>query len=342
MSKASVRHLLPSAIAVLAILVAAAGAASATGAASRSSAGPFTSVTLGDSFSAGEGVDPYFRDGFDPTTGAQGAIDNSCHRSSRAYSTWVKRPGDPSWLYAIASGGGRPGILAGKNKYGSDKNVRSAGGVGWASWACSGAKTKNVLPKSLGGVPQVEAGQTHDRETQLDSADLAGADLVTLTIGGNDVGFVGGLISCAVGNCNTREFEQARAASIDRTKPLLEEVYGAVAKAAPRARVLVLGYPQLFPATKAEQLCSGLILFSGEQNMLRRLTARLNTTIAAAVGSVATSGAKIEFVPVAGRFAGHEVCGRKGSWVSGIFHPSLQGQRDGYAAAVNAALGPRR
>ena len=104
----------------------------------------------------------------------------------------------------------------------------------------------------------------------------------------------------------------------------------------------MLGYPQLFPATKAEQSCSGLILFSGEQNLLRRLTARLNTAIAAAVESAATSGAKIEFVPVAGRFAGHEVCGRKGSWVSGIFHPSVQGQRDGYAAAVNAALEPRR
>ena len=76
--------------------------------------------------------------------------------------------------------------------------------------------------------------------------------------------------------------------------------------------------------------------------MLRRLGVRLNSTISAAVGAVATSGAEIEFVPVAGRFAGHEICGRKGSWVSGIFHPSLQGHRDGYAAAVNAALEPAR
>ena len=84
-------------------------------------------------------------------------------------------------------------------------------------------------------MPQVEAGQTHDRETQLDSANLSGADLVTITIGGNDVGFVDGLITCAVSNCNTRAFEQARTASIDRTKPLLEAVYREIAKN-PRAR----------------------------------------------------------------------------------------------------------
>ena len=61
--------------------------------------------------------------------------------------------------------------------------------------------------------------------------------------------------------------------------------------------------------------------------------------------------ANISFVPVASRWAGHEVCGRKGAWMSGIltskagfgldpgsFHPNLKGQRDGYAAAVNAAL----
>jgi hypothetical protein len=181
-------------------------------------------------------------------------------------------------------------------------------------------------------------GQIIDRQTQLDSANLAGADLVTITIGGNDVGFVDALITCAVSNCNTRAFEQGRIARIDGTKPRLEALYKEIVRRAPRARVLVLGYPQVFPATKVEQSCGGLTLFSGEQNMLRRLGVRLNSTIAAAVGSVSTTGATIEFVPVAGRFAGHEVCGRKGSWLSEIFHPSLQGHRDGYAAAVNAAL----
>ena len=128
-------------------------------------------------------------------------------------------------------------------------------------------------------------------------------------------------------------------------------LHRAIARKAPRARILVLGYPGLFPATRAEQSCAGLSAFAGEQNLLRRLGNQLNGTIAAAVAAVARSGVKVEFVSVAARFAGHEICGRKGPWLNGIvtsrtglgldpgsFHPNLRGQRDGYAAAVNAAL----
>lgn len=300
------RTVIVCAVAAIAAALGAATAATAVG-----TAAPFTYVALGDSYSSGEGIPPFLGGG--------------CHRSSRAYPTWVRRPGAAKTLYATASG--------------------------WASWACSGAKTANVLPRSLGGVPQQRLGETLDRATQLDSADLARADLVTLTIGGNDAGFIEVLLVCALSNCKTRTFEQGRAAIIDATRPQLEKVYRAVARKAPRARILVLGYPGLFPATKAEQACAGLSRFRGEQTMLRRLGERLNATIAAAVRTVARSGARIEYVPVSARFAGHEVCGRKGPWLNGLvtsnsglgldaasFHPNLEGQRDGYAAVVNAAL----
>jgi lysophospholipase L1-like esterase len=319
---------------VAAIVVALAAAA---GAAGSGTAAPFTYVALGDSYSSGEGISPF--------------LGNACHRSSRAYPTWVRRPGAAKTLYATASGGGRPGVRADRNTYGSDRNVRSAGGVSWASWACSGARTANVLPRSLGGVPQQRLGETLDRATQLDSADLARADLVTLTIGGNDAGFIEVLLVCALSNCNTRAFEQGRAAIIDATRPQLEKVYRAVARKAPRARILVLGYPGMFPGAKAEQACAALSRFRGEQTMLRRLGDRLNGTIATAVRTVARSGARVEYVPVSARFAGHEVCGSKGPWLNGLvtsdsglgldaasFHPNLEGQRDGYAGVVSAAL----
>lgn len=333
----------------MALLVAAPGAATVL----RTQATTFKYVALGDSFSAGEGVDPYFRDGFDPKTGRQGVIDNRCHRSSRSYPVWVKQPGEAKTLYGVASGGGKPGSFGGTNKYGSDANVRTSGDVTWSSWACSGAITKNVLPKSQGGAPQSTKGQRYDRQSQLDGANLAGADLITLTIGGNDVGFSDGLGFCAVRSCNTPAFRQGRVALIDDTKPLLEKVYKAVAKKAPGARILVLGYPQLFPATAAEQSCKELSAFLGEQDMLRELGTHLNDTIEAAVKAVKKAGAKIEYVSVEGRFAGHEVCGSKGAWLNGpdttlkksrgflddeSFHPTLEGQQDGYAAAVNDAL----
>jgi lysophospholipase L1-like esterase len=201
-----------------------------------------------------------------------------------------------------------------------------------------------VLPASLGGVPQTGAGGT----TQLDSPTLKNADLLTLTLGGNDVGYVEVLTTCAIGDCNTAAFEQQRAALIDSIEPKLEAVYRAIAAKAPRARILVLGYPQLFPVDQALQACPALGIFRGEQDMLRRLGVRLNTTIATAA---ARSGSRVQFVPVASRFAGHEICGSKGAWLNAIvtspsglgldpgsFHPNLGGQQAGYGAAVNVAL----
>jgi hypothetical protein len=239
----------------------------------------------------------------------------------------VRPRGFGSSVYALASGGGTPGA---DNRYGSDANVRSAGPFTWSFWACSGARTRQTLDGAIG---------------------LENADLVTLTIGGNDAGYVDVLVQCGLSRCNTAAFRAQRAAKIDALKPSLEATYRAIATEAPDARILVLGYAQPFPATHAEQSCVALRLFAGEQNMLRALGVRLNGTIANAVADVAESGVNIMFVPVASRFAGHEVCGRRGAWMTGIkfsstgfgldpgsFHPKLKGQRDGYGAAVNAAL----
>jgi hypothetical protein len=317
----------------------AAGRASENGRASESS---FTYVALGDSFSSGEGVYPYLRD----TTDAAGQpIGNRCDRSTRAYATYVSPRGVDATVFALASGGGSAGA---DHRYGSDASVRSSGSFTWAFLACSGAATRHVLPSSLGGVGQ---GGGYDVSPQLDSPVLGTAGLVTITIGGNDAGYAQVLIGCGLSKCNTAAFRKDRAAAIDALEPQLERTYTAVAEKAPNARILVLGYPLVFPATKKEQSCLTLRPFAGEQDMLRTLGTRLNATIASAVTAVAHRGVTIRYVPVAARFAGHEVCGRKGAWVSGIlasrtglgldpgsFHPNLKGQRDGYAAAVNAAL----
>ena len=186
----------------------AAGAA-ATGAAPA----PFTYVALGDSFSSGEGVAPYL-----------GAATTRCDRSSRAYSTWVRPRGFDATVYALASGGGTPGA---DNRYGSDANVRTSGPVTWSFWACSGAKARQVLSGAMA---------------------LEDADLVTLTIGGNDAGYVDVLVQCGLTRCNTAAFRAQRAAKIDALKPTLETTYRAIATQAPHARILVLGYAQPFPA----------------------------------------------------------------------------------------------
>src|SRR5205823_6292354 len=73
------------------------------------------------------------------------------------------------------------------------------------------------------------------------------------------------------------------------------------------ARVLVVGYPHLLPATFPEQSCISLAMFTGEFDFIRGLANRLNQTIAAAA-----SESGVEFEDVRDDFAGHEPCGSKG------------------------------
>jgi hypothetical protein len=319
-------------LALVALAAVLASVASLTGAAAGAGRQAVAYVALGDSFSSGEGISPYLGAG-------------RCDRSTRAYAEFVQPPGLGAPAYAVASGGGAAGP---GNRYGSDANVRSAGDVSWSFWACSGARTRNVLPRALGGVGQ---GAGWETSPQLDSVDISKATLVTMTIGGNDAGYVDVLMQCGLFRCNTAAFRAQRQAVVDGVRPQVQKVVEAVAAKAPGARILVLGYPQVFPATKAEQRCAGLRPFAGEMDMLRGLGDRLNVTIARAVADAAAHGVNATFVPVAPRFAGHEVCGRKGAWINGVlpartaigidpgsFHPTLRGQRDGYAAAVNAAL----
>ena len=297
----------------------------------------------------GEGIDPYFRDGYNESGIQTGTVDNRCHRSTRAYAESVQPPTYQSPLYELASGDGQPGTGKRINKYGSDANVRRAHHVVWAFLACSGATTLNVLPKAEGGFRQSWKAGYRDLVPQLDHPIIdAGTDIVTITIGGNDVGFSDILKYCSVSACNKPGYVNSLNEQIDQLQPRLVKTYIAIRRTATNARVIVLGYPQLFPATSQEQDCFKLRPWRGEQDMLRKETARLDNTI-----SSAAAAAGVEFVDVRRAFRGHEICGSGAEWINGpsstwklsrtfvddqSFHPNLDGQRRGYAAAVNSDL----
>ncbi len=306
-------------------------------------------AALGDSYSAGEGVDPYFRDGFDLNTGVQtGTVDNRCHRSSRSYATAVKLPGATESLYERASGDVHAGQIRGLNKYGSDLNVRTDGSVRWSFLACSGAVIDNVLPEELGGYRQSELDGYREIHSQLSYPWVDyGTDLVTLTIGGNDAGFAGILAQCAGTACYTPSYERVLATAIDGLGPQLEKLYASVRTQTFGAEVLVIGYPQQFPESATEQDCPALVPFRGEQDFLRRSVDRMNSVIEEAAKAVDAT-----YVDGASHFARHEVCGSEGEWINGpsatykknrmftddeSFHPNLEGQRQ-YAILVNRAL----
>lgn len=136
--------------------------------------GPSRYVALGDSFSAGEGV-PEFELGTaaDVTPVPDGLEerypnDNKCHRSERG-----------SYSQRLAA------------DESIDVNLLPA-----TFAACSGAVTRDVdrnNPKNSGEKPQVE----HLSEF---------TDLVTMTMGGNDVGFGDIAMLCTLGDCSHESF----------------------------------------------------------------------------------------------------------------------------------------
>lgn len=186
--------------------------------------------------------------------------------------------------------------------------------------ACAGATTGSLV---AGG--------------QLDALD-ADTDLVTISIGGNDIGW-----STAVGAClGGSDAQCAGALGLTRTAvttvlpALLDSVYAQVAARAPGAHVVVTGYPRLFSPEYGPFLRASV----AEQVALNDGADLLNEVIAAAA---ARHG--FQFVDVTERFLDHGVNAPE-PWVlgpadPGRFHPNTQGYR-AYTAAVTSAVVPAR
>src|SRR5581483_583247 len=308
-------------------------------------------VALGDSYSAGEGVDPYFEDGWGPHG------DNRCHRSTRSYAEYVRRPHDTYSLYERASGapGTRPGSGKTVSKYGSDHNERfnTPAAVDWIDWACSGATTENVTTISQDATEDPNNTEDYfDTQFQLDHDSIdPSTDLVTISIGGNDMHFSDRVTECALHACldgaRGDEWRGRVQWDLDHVGPKLVATVNAIKAKTFNARIIVVGYPYLFPGDAAEQACPSLAPFWGEMDTIRQYQDRFLDVLQQ---SVRSAGA--EYVDVRAAFAHHEPCGNQGAWMNPAhvsphdfppvsdesFHPTLTGQQFGYAAAINAYL----
>jgi lysophospholipase L1-like esterase len=198
-----------------------------------------------------------------------------------------------------------------------------------AHLACSGARTA-----ALNSPFKNEPAQL----TQLAGVRPA-PNVVTLTMGGNDIGFADVLADCVAHDCVAdgrldragRELTQAMPA-------VLRGAYTRVQRAAPDAAVVVVGYPRLFPPAEGFTLSCHL-LDANERARLNQLAGTLDQVTAAAA---AAAGAT--FVSVLASLRGHELCGGD-PWIYPIdilggqerAHPTARGQQ-AIAAAVRTAV----
>lgn len=164
--------------------------------------------------------------------------------------------------------------------------------------------------------------------TQLSTLNR-GTTLVTLTVGGNDLGVVGVAAACVPDSasiaCQTALATALFQLNSGALAINLATSYAAVVAAAPNARVLVTGYPYLFDA--ALNANPAIAVVNGA-------TATLNATILGVVGAG-------NFVDVSAAFAAHGI-GSAVPWIvlpaePDAFHPNALGYA-AYAAAIQAKL----
>lgn len=217
--------------------------------------------------------------------------------------------------------------------------------------ACSGAKIDDVRTLGQYGEP-----------AQLDvfgaASNTTAGRIITISIGGNDVGFVPTLTACATttdchldptitGPVNT---------AIANIRPDLEHLYTEImndpANASQFTSLVVVGYPRLFgsgtcPTTPIDL---NALYTADERAWMDQRAILLNREIKKAVDAVATAGNRVFMAPMVRLFNTHEACGTSAApkWINPLditefehsFHPNELGH-DAMAANIEAVIRDR-
>lgn len=250
---------------------------------------------------------------------------NKCHRSSYAY---------PQWLAQTPS-----------------LDLESFSFV-----ACSGATTGDVL---YGGI-----GEGNWNEGSQVDALSVDTEIVTITIGGNDIGFKDFATQCGLGSCDsTMAIYSTTMAMIHNELPAkLEDVLNEISIRTDTAKVFVVGYPYVTPDPGGNGLpyqCSYLDSANGpglDSLAARDIVAELNDTINDAVAGFVNTSSSASFVfidpnsSLGGTFDGHDICQGTDSYFHNvtpndyfgngyrekIFHPNVDGQHEYYEIVKDA------
>ena len=185
--------------------------------------------------------------------------------------------------------------------------------------ACSGAKTSDVLSTQIAAV-------------------TSATTLVTMTIGGNDIGFANLIYQCTLSNCATA-LDTTRANLATTLGPAIDRVYTTVkSRAAVGAKIVVLGYPRVFSGAS----CFGSLgISSTEETKANQLSDALDGLLAA---HASTDG--VTYMSAISAFTGHAVCSSS-AWLNGLnlfntgesYHPNRTGHSSGFLPLVTAVTG---
>ncbi len=252
-----------------------------------------TYVALGDSYSSGEGLPGPKPDQWLSTLGVPWSSTDRCDRSALAY----------------------PSLVA--NDEGNASNYRFV--------ACSGAVTGSTADASpyTSGATSLLLGRRGGESSQL-KALTSDTKVVSVTVGGDDLGFVKVLAACvglmvnvgplhrffssrapgaSAAKCNSdlaqsKTIATSGAGTVPSLEGALVDTYTKILDAAPNATLYVLNYPQFFSVSKVSTFCplTGAIKFGpasvnlgvgpSQLTDINELEIDLNADIASAVQQV--------------------------------------------------------
>ncbi|MFP3991467.1 GDSL-type esterase/lipase family protein [Streptomyces sp. E11-3] len=292
---------------------------------------PTQVVGMGDSFASGEGAsgnngDDYFKETDYSEDIGDTQIRNACHRSKLAWARVAKLPGKSKSIGELS------------DSYSKDVDLSFV--------ACSGARTYNVLPGGRNqwgnSLPQIDLGYL-DQNTSL----------VTIAIGGNDARFSNIIQACVIpgitcpnGYLDEKPMHKEVPRIItEEVKPAVQKTLAEIKKRAPKAKVVLMGYPPLLDGTCVPNLDRAEV--SWMNHTVAPLLTEQMKAAADATGSV--------FVDPAAEFKGKAICGDPES-IHGVvmtgrsdadndapqpsmksFHPKVSGARL-YADALERGL----
>jgi lysophospholipase L1-like esterase len=251
-------------------------------------------LALGDSFSSGEGEtdDTFYQPGTNDTF-------EKCHLSSRSYP------------YLIAN------LMGMDSKY-----VHSV--------ACSGATTEDVVGADDGYLGQAKRLKRDDtglndsertlyqkqamdtfnsgRIHQISFARHYKPKVITIGIGGNDVGFMDKLRSCVgLSTCEwaaTPKGREKSALELQSAFDMLYKTYTAIHAASPGSLIYVIGYPKIIDPRGPCSLSNGIILDSSEREFMDEGIIYINQVI-----SAAARRAGVMYIDIADSFGDRTLCG---------------------------------
>jgi lysophospholipase L1-like esterase len=195
---------------------------------------------------------------------------------------------------------------------------------------------------------QHTAGQSNPAQLSA----LSAADrLVTVQIGGDDIGFGKIASTCGALSLTSPSGDPCQqhytsggpdqlARAVGQARPGLAAALAAIRARAPHARVLVVGYPDILPG-RGPGCWPEVTIARGDLPYLRGVETRLNATLAAVARQ-----AHDTFVDTYTPSIGHDACARRGTkWVEGLIptsaavpmHPNALGEQ-AMARAIEAAL----